>query len=46
MKSKKVLYFHNDPLSMNGSKTVNERLKFLVFAQKLYLIAIGLKIDF
>ena len=22
-----VLYFHNDPLSMNGSKTINERLK-------------------
>ena len=25
----KVLYFHNDPLSMNGSKSVNERLKLL-----------------
>ena len=23
-KSKKVLYFHNDPLSMNGSKKINE----------------------
>ena len=24
-KSKLILYFHNDPLSMNGSKTVHER---------------------
>ena len=28
-KAKLVLYFHNDPLSMNGSKSVNERL-FLI----------------
>ena len=28
-KSKKVLYFHNDPLSMNGSKQVNERINLL-----------------
>ena len=25
-KAKKVLYFHNDPLSMNGSKTIKDRL--------------------
>ena len=28
-KSKKVLYFHNDPLSMNGSKSNYERLELL-----------------
>ena len=28
-KPKKILYFHNDPLKMNGSKSVNERL-FLI----------------
>ena len=27
--SKKVLYFHNDPLSMNGSKSINERIYLL-----------------
>ena len=27
--SKYILYFHNDPLSMNGSKSINERLKLL-----------------
>ncbi len=29
VKSSKVLYFHNDPLSMNGSKSVNERIELL-----------------
>ena len=28
-KAKKVLYFHNDPLSMNGSKSSDERLVLL-----------------
>ena len=28
-KNKLILYFHNDPLSMNGSKTVEERLYLL-----------------
>ena len=27
--TKKILYFHNDPLSINGSKTINERLDLL-----------------
>jgi hypothetical protein len=27
--TKKVLYFHNDPLSMNGSKTLSERIELL-----------------
>ena len=45
-KSKKVLYFHNDPLSMNGSKLVAEELIYLISAQKLFLTVNGLKIDF
>ena len=28
-KAKKVLYFHNDPLSMNGSKTIDDRLELI-----------------
>ncbi len=28
-KSKKILYFHNDPLSMSGSKSVNERVELI-----------------
>ena len=31
----KVLYFHNDPLSMNGSKSINERLKLLKICSKI-----------
>ena len=31
----KVLYFHNDPLSMNGSKSVNERLDLLNSCSKI-----------
>jgi glycosyltransferase involved in cell wall biosynthesis len=34
-KTKKVLYFHNDPLSMNGSKTVNERINLLTICSKI-----------
>ena len=34
-KTKKVLYFHNDPLSMNGSKTVNERINLLNLCSKI-----------
>ena len=34
-KSKKVLYFHNDPLSMNGSKNVNERIKLINLCSKI-----------
>ena len=37
-----VLYFHNDPLTMTGSKTINQR-KFLLknCFKKLSLIVIG-----
>ena len=34
-KTKKVLYFHNDPLSMNGSKTVSERINLLNLCSKI-----------
>ena len=34
-KSKKVLYFHNDPLSMNGSKKINERINLLNICSKI-----------
>lgn len=34
-KSKKVLYFHNDPLSMNGSKSKTERVKLVNSCSKI-----------
>ena len=34
-KSKKVLYFHNDPLSMNGSKNTNERIILINICSKI-----------
>ena len=33
--TKKVLYFHNDPLSMNGSKSFNERILLLNICSKI-----------
>ena len=37
--SKFVLYFHNDPLSMYGSKSANERLKLLINLDKIVFIS-------
>ncbi len=37
--SKFIMYFHNDPLSMNGSKTVNERLKLLDEIDKIIFVS-------
>ena len=34
-KAKKVLYFHNDPLSMNGSKMMSEREELLNKCSKI-----------
>ena len=34
-KKKIVFYFHNDPLSMNGSKSITERLFILNFCSKI-----------
>ena len=33
------MYFHNDPLSMNGSKTINERLKLLDEIDKIIFVS-------
>ena len=38
VKNKFIFYFHNDPLSMKGSKTIRERLKILNSAEKLFLV--------
>ena len=38
MKSKYIIYFHNDPLSMGGSKTVKERLNLVKKANKIVFI--------
>src|SRR6056300_1804522 len=37
--SKYILYFHNDPLSMNGSKSINERLKLLDELNKIIFVS-------
>ena len=37
--SKFILYFHNDPLSMNGSKTANERLSLLINLDKIIFVS-------
>ena len=39
IESKFILYFHNDPLSMNGSKTSNERLKLLDELDKIIFVS-------
>ena len=33
--AKKVLYFHNDPLNMSGSRTINERINLLNTLDKI-----------
>ena len=35
LKNKFIFYFHNDPLSMKGSKSVKERLKILEIVEKI-----------
>ena len=37
--SKFILYFHNDPISMNGSKTKDERLKLLDELNKIIFVS-------
>ena len=34
-KSQKILYFHNDPLSMNGSRSTRERIQLLNICSKI-----------
>ena len=37
LNTKFIFYFHNDPLSMKGSRSLNERLKILKIVKKLFL---------
>ena len=39
VKSKFIIYFHNDPLTMNGSKTITERKKILDSVNKIVFIS-------
>ena len=39
IKSRFIFYFHNDPLSMKGSKTVKERLKILENVEKIIFVS-------
>ena len=39
IKKKFIFYFHNDPLSMKGSKTLNERLFILKNVEKLIFVS-------
>ncbi len=34
-----ILYFHNDPLSMNGSKSIQDRLKILKSVEKIIFVS-------
>ena len=38
-KSKFIFYFHNDPLSMKGSKTIKERLLILNYVEKIIFVS-------
>jgi glycosyltransferase involved in cell wall biosynthesis len=37
--SKYIIYFHNDPLSMNGSRSINERIKLLNEVDKIIFVS-------
>ncbi len=39
IKSKFIFYFHNDPLSMKGSKSIKERLKILEKVEKIIFVS-------
>ena len=39
IKNKFIFYFHNDPLSMKGSKTIKERLKILESVEKVIFVS-------
>ena len=39
IKSRFIFYFHNDPISMKGSKTVKERLKILNIVEKIIFVS-------
>ena len=37
--SRFIFYFHNDPLSMSGSKSINERLQILKAVEKIIFVS-------
>ena len=39
IKSRYIMYFHNDPLSMNGSKTINQRLNIISNVEKIVFVS-------
>ena len=39
IKNRFIFYFHNDPLSMNGSKTINDRLFILKNVEKIIFVS-------
>jgi len=39
IKSRYIMYFHNDPLSMNGSKTINQRLNIISSVEKIIFVS-------
>ena len=39
IKNKFIFYFHNDPLSMKGSKTIKERLEILKSVEKIIFVS-------
>ena len=46
LKNNYIFYFHNDPLSMNGSKTISERLNILKNTKKIIFISEWVKSRF
>ena len=46
IKNKFIFYFHNDPLSMKGSKSTKERLTLLNSVEKIIFVMSGSEIDF
>ena len=39
VKSRFIMYFHNDPLSMNGSKTIKQRLNIISYVEKIIFVS-------
>jgi len=39
IKSRFIFYFHNDPLSMNGSKTIEDRLSIIKNVEKIIFVS-------
>jgi len=46
IQSKFIFYFHNDPLSMNGSKTIEDRLTILKNTEKIIFVSQWVKYRF